>query len=265
MKRISLLFCFIYLLLSHPGGMYAGEKLAVVCTTSHLSAIVMAVGGESLKVATLIPYGMCPGHFELTPVQVSDLKQADIILAHGYEHFLDNLIQKTDIKIEKIDMIGNAMIPDIHLEIADKVIDILIRYAPGRKNIFVHNLEEYKKKVGLAEREVKAMTPCFQNASILCAEMNRTFLEWLGCTLVASFPRDEDLSLQNMHAVLKNAQQHRTQLVIDNLQSSGEAGQTLADELQIPLIIISNFPSDNNYIFTLLYNCTSIFNALGCN
>jgi zinc transport system substrate-binding protein len=264
-KRIARLYWFISLLLLQPVGLYAGETLDIVCTTTHLSAIATAVGGENVKVTTLIPYGMCPGHFELTPVQVSDLKQADIILAHGYEHFLDNLIQKTDIKIDRLDIVENAILPAIHIEIAGKVTEILIRCAPNRKIIFLQNLEVYKKKVSMAEREVKAMMPCFNDVFILCADMNRTFLEWLGCAVVASFPRDEDLSLKSMHTVLKKARQNKTQLVIDNLQSSGKAGKTFAEELQIPLIIITNFPPDNDYIVTLRHNCTSIFNALGCN
>ena len=265
MKRISLIYSFIYLFLLQPVDVYAEETLDIVCTTTHLSAIATAVGGESVKVATLVPYGMCPGHFELTPAQVSDLQQADIILAHGYEHFLDNLIQKTEIKIDRLGIMGNAMLPAIHIEIADKVTEILIRCEPSSKHLFLENSEQYKKEIRMAEREVKAMMPCFKDVFILCAEMNRTFLEWLGCTVVASFPRDEDLSLKNMRMVLIKAKQNKAQLVVDNLQSSGKTGKTFADELQIPLIIITNFPSNNDYVATLRHNCTSIFNALGCN
>ena len=264
MKQRSFLFCYFILIQFFSFGVIAGEHLDIVCTTTHLSAIVIVLGGDNVTVTTLIPYGMCPGHYELTPGQVSDLYQADIILAHGYEYFLKKINQKTGIKINQIDISENALLPAVHLKTAEKTAEILIHYKPGMQKTIRQNLKIYSKKIITAETEIKALFPCFENVSILCADMNRTFLEWLGFHIVGSFPRDEDLSLGSMSAVIMKTKRNKTQMVVDNLQSSGAVGTTLASELQIPYIIISNFPQNNNYIDTLQHNCKSIFNALGC-
>jgi zinc transport system substrate-binding protein len=265
MKRRYAFCRLVFILLLPAVVLHAGEGLDIVCTTTHLSAIATAIGGEYTTVTSLIPYGMCPGHFELTPVQVSDLKRADIILAHGYEHFLENLIQKIEIKIDLIDIPGNALLPAVHIRIAEEVTEIMIRRKPQMKELFLQNFEIYKRKIAIAETEIKALMTSFNDVSVLCAEMNSSFLEWLGANIVATFPRDEDLSLKIMNTILTIMKQKNPQLVIDNLQSSGKVGKTFSEELQIPLIVISNFPRDNDYIGTLRNNCQAILESLNYN
>jgi ABC-type Zn uptake system ZnuABC Zn-binding protein ZnuA len=244
-KYMRYLLVCIFML--HLAALHAEGRLHIVCTTTHLSAITMAVGGDEVTVSTLISYGMCPGHFELTPGQVADLAGAEVVLAHGYEHFLKNLVQKTEIKIDQINIVGNAILPAVHIRIAEKVTDILINHRPQKGERFSQRLESYKRKIDVAETDIKTMMSAIKNIPVLCAEMNQTFLEWLGATIVAIFPRDEDLSLQNMSTILNQAKRKNAQLVVDNLQSSGKAGKTFAEELHIPLAVISNFPKENDY------------------
>src|SRR6056297_188524 len=85
LSLVMFLFCTEFAAGQSQGGT---ERLRVTCTTTALSAVVQAVGGDRMEVQTIIPFGMCPGHFDLTPGEADKLRNADVILCHGFERFL---------------------------------------------------------------------------------------------------------------------------------------------------------------------------------
>jgi len=82
----------------------------------------------------------------------------------------------------------------------------------------------------------------------------------------AEFQRDDDLSLRNLQDVIQKARKAGARIVVDNRQSSGKAGQTLARQLDLPLVMLSNFPepdSDGHFSYetTLKKNVLALSNS----
>lgn len=245
------------------------NRLRVTCTTTLLSAVVNAVGGDRVTVHTIIPFGMCPGHFDLTPGEADKLRNADVLLYHGYEQFLKGVEPGSKTRMVKAGVKGNWLIPTVHTQAVERVRAILTEAMPTAGALFAKRAEGYSRALTQqAERSIKSLA-AVRGTPVVCATMNRDLAEWMGCRVVAEFARDEDVSVKALHGILTEAKKSGAALVIDNMQSSGKIGRTIADELGIPFVMLSNFPDANAAtadrppcLAAVSNNCATVQNAL---
>lgn len=240
----------------------AAEKYNIICTTTHLSSIVNELIPDNSNISTIIPSGMCPGHFDLSPGEVQRLNNADMVFYHGYEHFIHDLHLSENTKLIKIHSSGNLMVPQNHIKAAIHIASVLLEKYPDLVEIIQPNLNKYVAQINLQENEIIDKLNSFKNTPVVCASINKEFVQWLGANIVATFPRDEDISLNSMHKIMTLANKKKIVLVIDNLQSSGKVGKTFAEELKVPLMMLSNFPENNSYLETLQTMCDKIIESL---
>jgi len=244
-------------------------EIEVVCTTTLLSSIVDAVGGELVETHTVIPSGMCPGHFDLSPGEARKLFEAKLLLHHGYEQFLRGMDFGGGTNILKVDVKGNWMIPDVQVPAVWKVAGILSGIQPALVDDFSSRAEDYAAAVHASSDSLLDRLSGCSGAPVVCSVMNRDFVEWIGLQVVAEYPRDEDISIKTMQEIIVEGRRRGVKLVIDNKQSSGKVGRTIADNLNVPLVVLTNFPetapsevSGYPYIRTLTGNCASVIEAL---
>ena len=244
-------------------------RLRVTCTTTILSAVVSAVGGDRVDVHTIVPFGMCPGHFDLTPGEADKLRNTDLLLYHGFESFLKGVEPGAKTTRVKAGVKGNWMIPTVHTQAVERVRAVLTEAMPTAGALFAERAKGYARAV--TQQAEKSMKPLavVRGTPVICATMNRDLAEWLGCRVIAEFARDEDVSVKALHGILTEAKKAGAALVIDNMQSSGKIGRTIADELGIPFVMLSNFPDASSgtadrppYLAALSNNCTTVLNAL---
>ena len=67
-----------------PVDLAPGERLRVVATTSLLADVVSQVAGEAAEVTSLIPVGVDPHSFELTPQDLRRLSEAHVVFMNGF-------------------------------------------------------------------------------------------------------------------------------------------------------------------------------------
>ena len=94
--------------------------------------------------------------------------------------------------------------------------------------------------------------------AVICSEMQRPFLEWLECRVVASYGRPEELTSSQLITMIKKARKEHIVLVADNLQSGPQAGKTLAEEAGARHVTLTNFPLSGSYITDLKNNIRKI-------
>lgn len=244
------------------------NDLQIICTTSLLSSAAEAVGEDRIEVHTIIPFGMCPGHFDLTPGEVQKIRNANLLLCHGFEHFLKGVdMGKTE--VVQTNVKGNWMIPDIHTQAVQWVLGVLTARRPELAVYFSKRAESYLHEIHAAKNNMRSEIIKHKNLPVICSSMNRDLVEWMGFTVIADYPRDEDVSVKTMHNITTKGQEMKIRLVIDNKQSGGKVGRTIAEELNIPFVLLSNFPETPStnaggyaYIQTLSNNFASVANPL---
>jgi zinc transport system substrate-binding protein len=242
---------------------------AIVCTTTQLSAIVDAVGGGRFETHTIIPYGMCPGHFDLTPGEAQKLQEAPLLLYHGYEQFIKGVKPGDKTHTQQITVPGNWMIPGLHAKAVQEITPILSGLQPAHTDEFTARAATYSAMIMEAADSLQTALFPLRGMPVVCAGMNRDFAAWMGLRVIADFPRDEDISVKDIRDILAECRKQGARLVIDNMQSGGKIGQTIAENMDIPLVILTNFPetgvpvsSGYPYIRTLTENCSSVVKAL---
>ncbi len=247
----------------------SNNVLKVMCTTTMLSSIIEAVGGEHFEVYTVVPYGMCPGHFDLTPGEAQKLREADILFCHGFESFLEGVNLGKNTEVITMGIKGNCMIPNIHMQTVQWVQGVLVERQPEFTVDFSGRVENYLHKIHAAEKDLRKGMIKHQGLPVVCSAINRDLVEWMGFNVIAEYPRDEDVSVKTMHAIIMKGRELKTRLVIDNKQSGGKIGRTIAGELNIPFVLLSNFPESSlmnvvgyAYIQALSNNCALVVNAL---
>ncbi len=241
------------------------EGVRVICTTTLIESAVKAIGEDHVSVTTIIPFRVCPGHFDLTPKEMAQIKTGDLFVAHGFEQFLQKLARDlgSDVPIVRVSVQENWMTPSAYREAVKNICDILCAHAPHLSEFFRQNANRYNVVIVREEERIRREFAPLQALPVVCSAKNASFLRWLGLNVVATFPSYEEISAKDLGEVVFAGKRRGARCVFDNLQSSGRVGRTIATELGVPLVMLSNFPAGQPpcYLLTLRENCLAIKSA----
>jgi zinc transport system substrate-binding protein len=227
----------------------SAAKFKVVTSTSLLAQIVERVGGDGVSVVNIIPPAQCPGHFDVKPGDIQKLADANLFIIHNWqgEKFSDDLIASANNKsltTVKVEMAGNWMTPPVQREAADKIAAALAQIDPENLTFYQNAATEYKAKVTAKESEVKARLGQLNLSAVnvLCDEQQAGFVKWAGFNIISTYGRPETFTPQVVKELVDKGKAGKVTLVIDNMQTGGESGKSLAEELGVKHIVLSNFP-----------------------
>ena len=255
MKKLGGLLAAILVLILATGTLFGGcatessAKLKVVTSTSLIAQIVERVGGDKVSVVNIIPPAQCPGHFDVKPGDIQKLADAQLFIIHNWqgEKFSDDLIASANNKsltTVKVEMEGNWMTPPVQREAADKIATALAQIDPENSTAYQNSATEYKDKVTAKESEVKAKLGQvnLSAVNVLCDEQQAGFVKWAGLNIISTYGRPETFTPQVVKDLVDKGRAGKVMLVIDNMQTGGESGKSLAEELGVKYIVLSNFP-----------------------
>lgn len=251
--------CCLLVAVGLSGVAAQSAPLRVLCTTTHLGAAASAIGGDAVEVTTIIPFGMCPGHFDLTPRQAEALRLAELVFYHGYERFITAVASGLpEGAVQRVAVAGNWMIPGVHREGAIALAALLSAARPERAEAFAENLRRYLAAIDAAVAEQGRVLAALRGQPVLGAAMNSDVAEDLGFRVIGTFPRDDELSAQHLAALLAAGKSAGVRLIIENLQSGGKAGAGMARELGARMAVLTNFPAADGYPAALRQNTAAL-------
>lgn len=106
----------------------------------------------------------------------------------------------------------------------------------------------------------------FVGTPVVVMRWQRSFINYLGFNIVASFGPPETVSLKEYSEVITNATKTRILLVIDNLPSGVDLGMKIAREVGAIEVALHNFPKAapeiKNVTDMWVYNVKLLSNAL---
>jgi zinc transport system substrate-binding protein len=241
-------------------------SLEIVTSTTDISSVVEAIAPEEAKVYNLVPGGMCPGHFDLSPVEANELFLSDLIIYHGFESWLKKVKElKLEVRMVDLQTDGNWMIPDVYLKGAGEVAEVLKEEYGSDSvslNIIDSNYKTVEMKIDSLSGIIKRKKEPIKGVKVICSEHQKDFLEFLGAEVVCVFSPGDDISLKEIAKLIKVGRDENARLVVGNLQSGQKVGRTIADELKTNYVVLSNFPGENGYKATLLNNINILSDIL---
>ena len=223
----------------------------VVAGSSLIQAIIRDLTGTQRRLSSLLPPGMCPGHFDVRPSDIEALADCRALIIHEWQRPMANVkgiieaagLSETRIKVAKPE--GNWMVPAVQAEAVRSVARILAEVQPEGAARRAERAAARSKAVLLFGAEVKRRLEQAEVAHVrvLCDEMQAPFVKWAGFDIVAAYGRPEELSVADIQKLIQQARKDGVVLVIDNLQSGDtKISEALARDADAIQVVLSNFP-----------------------
>lgn len=270
MGKKGLIFVSLLLLALGLGlaGLGEEEKLLVVTTTSILADFAAHIGGDLVEIYTITPAGICPAHYDVKPSDIRAVAQAVLVLYHGMEAWLEDLIQasgNTDVK--RVQVKGPWNVPSEIGAYLDQIEAALAEVDPAHAEQFKANAQGYKAEIDTLAGELlaKAKELELAQAKAIVMQWQQGFVAWIGVQVVATYPPPETLSLKQVQELINTGRKEQVALVVDNLQSGTSFGARLAYEIGAVHVVLTNFPGAVpgalDYLGMLRYNADQLFTA----
>ncbi|RLF14300.1 MAG: hypothetical protein DRJ66_06290 [Thermoprotei archaeon] len=260
-----ILLITISLALSHDTGMSLNKKPIIVCTTSVLASVAKDLVGDSAIVEVIASPAVCPAHYDVKPSDVEAFKEADLILMHGIEPWVEELRKASGSNAPVIKIPGPWNTPDALKSVYERVAKAI------EENLGLDvklRLERCIKAIDDTANYLKAYAEVhnFTGVPVVCMAWQIDFIKFLGFRIVASYGPPERVTAKEYEEIIKNATEAHAILVIDNVQSGTELGKKIALEIGGVEVALTNFPNMtpelNNMTMVMKWNAERLAEAL---
>jgi zinc transport system substrate-binding protein len=230
---------------------HAQPSTDIMAGSSLISNIIQDVAGDKMETRTLIPPGLCPGHYDVKPSDIEALANSKALFIHDYQQYFQNVngaveaAENPDLIITVLNVTGNWMVPAVQAEAVGKIAQALVQLDPENAAYYQERAAEREQAILAYGEDVKneLQGAGVDGVKVLCADMQVGFVQWAGFDIVATYGRPEDLSTTDVAQLITEAKDAGVALVIDNLQSgSATLGATMEQDIEAIPVTISNFP-----------------------
>jgi len=244
------------------------EKPIIVCTTTILASFVEQVGGNYVRVISIVPPGVCPAHYDITPSDIYAVSTARLVIYSGIEPWLNDLIEATGVNVTTI-KIGGPWHPYTNaLTYVSRIKDALSTVMPEYSRYFEENAKAVSAEIEATAKEIltNATELEVEKVKVVCMLWQKGFVEWMGFNIVAIYKPPEKMSLNEILNLTSKAENEKVALVIDNLPSGYTFGAKLAADVGAQHVVLTNFPGavpgTETYAKMIEYNAKQLFEAV---
>ncbi len=223
----------------------------IMAGSSLIANIIQDVADGKVETRTLIPPGVCPGHYDIKPSDIEALANSKAIFIHIFQQNYENVTgaiaaaENPDLIVTVLNVTGNWMVPSVQAQAVNKIAQSLGEIDPENAAYYEGKATERAQVILDYGEQVKdrLQDAAVDGVKAICAEMQAGFVSWAGFEIVATFGRPEDLTPAQVADLIDQARQAEVALVIDNLQSgSTTLGASLEQDIEAIPVTISNFP-----------------------
>jgi ABC-type Zn uptake system ZnuABC Zn-binding protein ZnuA len=271
MRKVVLLILGVVLIGSGLGLLKVGhaqEKPVVVATTEILGDFVRKIAEDRVDLVVLIPGGMCPAHYDIRPSDVAAVARAALVLHHGFEPWMENLVKSSGSKALVIKTGDDWNVPPNAVQQVGIVQEVLAKILPKESAVLQQNAVAFQRRIEeLAGRLLaRAQQLNVQEAKVISQAFQAKFVSWLGFNVVGTYPPPERVSAQLFLQLVQLGREQKVALVADNLQSGVGLGARLAFEIGAVNVVLTNFPgavpNTRDYLEVIAHNGAQMFDAL---
>ncbi|MDR1726837.1 MAG: zinc ABC transporter substrate-binding protein [Acidobacteriota bacterium] len=247
----------------------AGGKTQVVASDTLLSGMSASLlPPERFEVSVILPPGQCPGHYDLKLSDVAKVKTADLIVSFKGMPFMDGADVDAEAgkgKLLSVQSRGrNWMTPDAYIDGLEFLSGEFARRFPEHAAQIAERRKQAVREVAAGDEALgdRIRQAGIARMPIIASSMLREPLEWMGLRIAGEYDRPESISAKEIANLAAKGKTERVALIVDNLQSGPDAGKGIAEALDVPHVVLANFPMENGYIATLGDNVEAILAAV---
>jgi len=223
------------------------SRAEIAVTNSYLGCVVRELCGDDTEVLCLVPPGMCPGHFDISPLQVKQLCDCRMLLLFDFQKQVEETLSRLKEKGLKTVIVkeaGGLCIPETYLAVCREVSDALLSEYPEMN-------AQYQQRLGVIEKDLehlrkelieKVRQAGISSAKVLASNHQADFVSWLGLEPIATFVGSDVETVAGVEHCIKRAKGQDVRFVIANKQEGTALAKALAERLRARAVVFSNFP-----------------------
>lgn len=225
----------------------AAGKSRIVVTSTMLGTALAELASDLVEVVTLIPAQGCPGHYDITPKALADVAAARATFVHGYQrHLGDRLGGNGGRPVHYIAAGGAQTLAGPYLGLCAELAAALIELFPAEKDTLQSRLVRLEEDVRAASaRQQERAMAAVRDRPLCVARYQKEFVTWAGARPAVLFDRAEETSLKEVDALVGRARGAGVRGVVGNLQWGDREARAFAGELDVPFVILSNYPESS--------------------
>jgi zinc transport system substrate-binding protein len=226
-----------------------GPKIAT--TTSYLEAAARDLLGGNLSVVRLAEPGTCPGHFDIRPSQVAELRQCRALIRFDFQKSLDAKLAGTDTnqpRVAQVSLPGGMCRPDSYLAACRQIADHLVALDLLARTNADTRLQAITSRLDALSREAtnRLAQAGLAGSPVIASAHQRDFCEWLGLRVAAAFRAADTASIGEIEEAIDAGKLAQIKLVIGNLPEGRRTADALAERLKARAVVFENFPALRN-------------------
>ena len=254
--RISSLLLSLLLISLYSGGCNKKESSQnppeIAVANSYLKAVIEDLCGNQQPILSLVPPGMCPGHFDISPSKVNQLCNCKILFAFAFQQNIEKAIPRIKDKGLKMCCIAppqGLCIPDTYLAIVKQVVVTLSTEKPSQQTYYEQRLVEIENRMKNLSRELlqQIEQSKLKNSNVIVSQHQAEFVKWLGLNPVSVFSGRDTMTPAQINHNLREADLSKVNFIIANKQEGTEFAEAFTEHLKTSLIVFSNFPDEKKH------------------
>lgn len=229
---------------------YLPSIVRLAVASPYLEAAVRDVFRHDVRLVQLSSPGACPGHFDIRPSQVEELKNCGLLVRFDFQQALEErykLAKNGSQRIIVASVPGGLCVPESYLAACQRVASGLAAAGLAPNDELQARLRQIEDRLhALSEKmhtQIKAAG--LTGLPVLASAHQADFCRWLGLRVVAEMSGPDASSLGDIEQTVKAALAAGVKLVIANEPEGRRAADTLAERLQSRVVVFANFPRTN--------------------
>ncbi len=245
---LALLVLALAAMLSASGCRRAVAPAPLVAVgNSYLESAVRDLLGKDACIARLAEPGLCPGHVDVRPSQVEELRSCRLLLLFQFQGAMDRQASGLPrLQIVSI-AVGNGMCePESYFSVCQQTADALVKVGLLRPDLAKIHLMDIDERL---KNEATILRRQIENAGItgtpvvVASEHQIDYCRWLGLDVVASIGGQDSASVHSISDAVAKALARSCKLVVANRPDGTQLADLIADHLGGPVAVFDNFPS----------------------
>lgn len=202
--------------------------------------------GESTSVLRLAEPGMCPGHFDIRPSQVQQLRSCRVLLRLDFQKSLDTKLAgaKDDgLRIAEIRISGGLCEPESYLAACRQTADALVAVNLLERTTADQRLAAIQTRIEQTSILCRQRVTDLRDRPVIVSTHQEAFCRWLGLRPVAVFSGADSAGVGQVDHAVRQGEQAGVKLIIANRPEGRRVADALANRLGAQVVVFGNFPA----------------------
>jgi ABC-type Zn uptake system ZnuABC Zn-binding protein ZnuA len=218
-------------------------RIAVTC--SYFECAVHDLLDANTPVIRMAEPGMCPGHFDMRPNQVTELRQCRLLIRFDFQDSLDGQLgNPATLTMASISLKSGMCVPDSYVSTCRQVADAMVRAGLIDSSTANARLAAIEKRLAqISENaQTKVQHAGLTQRPIITTGHQAEFCRWLKLDVLAAIGGADAASVKQIDTAISTARKANCRLVIANRPEGTQLPSRIAEELQGQMVVFDNFP-----------------------